>query len=61
MADSSNRKIVTAAEIDAMSPQERAASVESGVLHDWNEVEPSFRHRVEQNAQQIAARLHSDG
>lgn len=60
MSDSRKRKIVTAAEMDAMSPQERAAAVESGVLHDWNEVEPEFRRVVEEKARQIAATLRSD-
>ncbi len=59
MADS--RKIVSAAEMDDMSPQDRAAAVESGVLHDWKEVEPGFRRVVEEKAQQIAATLRSDG
>ena len=55
------RKIVSATEMDTMSPQDRAAAVESGVLHDWNEVEPDFRRVVEAKAQQIAAALRSDG
>ena len=58
MADS--RKVVSAAEMDAMSPEERAAVVESGVLRDWNEVEPNFRRVVEEKAQRIAATLRSD-
>ena len=59
MADS--RKVVSAAEMDKMTPQERADAVDAGILHDWNEVEPSFRRRVEERAQQLAARLRPDG
>ena len=54
------RKIVTAAEMDKMSPQERADVVNAGVLRDWNDVEPGFRRVVEEKAQQIAATLRSD-
>ena len=59
MADS--RKVVSAAEMDKMTPQERADAVDAGILHDWSEVEPSSRRRVEERAQQLAARLRPDG
>ena len=55
------RKIVSAAEMDKMTPQERADAVDAGILHDWNEVEPSFRRRVEEKGRLLAARLHPDG
>ena len=52
---------MSAAEMDKMTPQERADAVDAGILHDWNEVEPSFRRSVEEKAQQLAARLRPDG
>jgi hypothetical protein len=58
MADS--RKIVSAAEMDKMSPQERADAVDAGILRDWNDVEPKFRRVIEERAQQLAAHLRPD-
>lgn len=54
------RRIVSAAEMDKMSPEDRAAAVEAGVVHDWNDVDPAFRRVVEEKAQRLAATLRSD-
>lgn len=46
--------------MDKMSPQDRAAAVDAGVVHDWNDVDPAFRRVVEEKAQRLAATLRSD-
>ncbi|MGI9030927.1 MAG: hypothetical protein ACR2HP_13235 [Ilumatobacteraceae bacterium] len=58
MAD--QRSVVTAAQFDAMSPQERADAVESGVIRSWDEVDPSFRRRVEARANELVLRSQQD-
>lgn len=54
------RRIVSAAEMDKMSPQDRAAAVDAGVVRDWNDVDPAFRRVVEEKAQRLADSLRSD-
>ena len=40
---SSPRKIVTAAEMEAMTPQQRADLIDASVVRSWDEVHPAFR------------------
>jgi len=54
------RRIVSAAEMDKMSPQDRAVAVNAGVVRDWDDVDPAFRLVVEEKAQRLAATLRSD-
>ena len=53
-------RIVTAADMDAMTPQQRADAVDAGVVHDWADVDGAFRERVEDRARQLARHLHPD-
>lgn len=54
------RKVVSAAEMDAMSPQERAAAIEANVVSDWADVDPAFRRSVEEKARRLARTLHPE-
>ena len=40
---SSPRKIVTAAEMEAMTPQQRADLIDASVVRSWDEVDPALR------------------
>lgn len=52
--------VVTAAQFDAMSPQERADAVEAGVIRSWDDVDPAFRRRVETRARELVQRSQQD-
>ncbi|HEX4981987.1 MAG TPA: hypothetical protein VFV63_09825 [Ilumatobacteraceae bacterium] len=58
MAES--RKVITAAEMDKMTPQQRADAVDAGIVRDWSQVEPDFRNRIEDRARQLAQQLSAD-
>jgi len=51
---SASRKVITAAEMDKMTPQERADAVDASIVHSWDEVDPKFRDRVVQRARELA-------
>jgi hypothetical protein len=53
-------RLVTASEMDAMTPQQRADAVDAGVVHDWADVDADFRKRVEDRARKLASDLHAD-
>ena len=53
-------EIITAAEIDKMTPQQRADAVDASIVHRWDEVDPAFRRRVEQRAAELAKTLGTD-
>lgn len=53
----SKRKMLTAAELDEMSPDERAAAVNAGVIHDLAELPDGFRRRVERTGERLAEEL----
>ncbi|HSH11464.1 MAG TPA: hypothetical protein VLA10_06725 [Ilumatobacter sp.] len=54
------RKIITAAEMDRMSPQERADAVDASQVNDWNEVNPAFRDEILETARELGAQRRSD-
>ena len=58
MAES--RKVITAAEMDKMTPQQRADAVDAGIVRDWSQVEPDLRKRIEDRARQLAQQLSAD-
>ena len=43
----------TVDEFDAMSPQDRADAVRSGIVHSWDDVDPDERDRIEAKAAEI--------
>lgn len=57
---STERRLVTAADMDAMTPQERADAVAAGVVRDLAELDPAFRDRVERRARELSAALGGD-
>ncbi len=52
-----DRPLITAAEMDRMTASERAAAVESGVVHDLNELPEAFRSRVIKRATELNDRI----
>ena len=55
------RRIVSAAEMDKMTPQERADAVDAGVIRSWDEVDDEFLARLLARVPEVAARLPRDG
>jgi hypothetical protein len=55
MAES--RKLLTAAELDQMTPDQRAAAVREHVVTDLDELPASFRRRVEETAGRLSDQL----
>lgn len=49
--------VTTAAELDELSPSERAQAVRDGVVKDLDQLSNSFRRRVEASARRLAADL----
>ena len=49
------RRIITAAEMDKMSPQERADVVEAGRAATWDDVSDAFRAEVLAAASELGA------
>ena len=52
MADGS--RVVSAADFDEMTPDERAAAVAEGVVTDWSEIPPGFRDRIVNTAKRLS-------
>jgi hypothetical protein len=57
---SADRKLVTAAELDAMSPDERAALVSDRIVTDLDELSPEFRDRVLATGRRLALERSQD-
>ncbi|MEI8238957.1 MAG: hypothetical protein WCI22_06010 [Actinomycetota bacterium] len=57
---SSSRKVVTAAEMDAMTPQQRADLIDASVVRSWDEVDPEFREQALQAARVLNAQHRND-
>jgi hypothetical protein len=54
------RKIVTAAEMDRMTPQERADAIDASVVRDWNRVPPTLRREIVATAHRLDAERRAD-
>jgi hypothetical protein len=54
------RKIITAADMDKMTPHERADVVEASIVRSWDDVTPAFREQILRRAQQVATTLPAD-
>ena len=52
-------KIITAEKMDEMTPQERADVVDRSIVRSWDDVEDSFKIRVQARAELLAAELRS--
>jgi hypothetical protein len=47
------RKIITAAEMDKMTPRERADAVDSSIVRSWDDVPEPFRTEVQETARRL--------
>lgn len=54
------QKIVTAAEMDRMTPQQRADVIDASVVRSWDDVDPDFRERVLEAARMLDAQRRND-
>ncbi|MGI8662931.1 MAG: hypothetical protein ACR2LQ_06935 [Acidimicrobiales bacterium] len=48
-------KVITAAEFDEMTPDERAACVAEGLVTNWDDVPADFRDRLVATAKRLVA------
>ena len=55
------QKIITAAEMDAMTPQQRADVVDASVVRSWDEVDPEFCEQALETARWLNAQHRNDG
>jgi hypothetical protein len=53
----SSPRIVTAAEMDRMTPQERADAVDASIVRNWDDVSPDFRERIVRRATELVRAL----
>ena len=51
------RKVITAAEMARMTPQQRADVVDASICHSWDEVPEPFRTQVMETARELAQRF----
>ena len=54
------RRVITADEMDKMTPNQRAAAVVAGTITDLETLPPAFRERVERKAQEWNDRLSAE-
>lgn len=54
MAD---REVITADDLDRMTPDQRAAAVRASIVTDWDQVPAEFRARVEATAATLAGQV----
>ncbi len=55
------KKLITAADMDRMSPQERADAIDAATVHSWDEVDPEVRDEILQTARELGAQRRRDG
>jgi hypothetical protein len=53
----SSPRIITAAEMDRMTPQERADTVDASIVRNWDDVDPGFRERIVRRAAELVRNL----
>ena len=51
------RKVITATDMDAMTPQERA---DAGTVRNWDDVDPDFREEILATARQLGTQRRGD-
>ena len=51
------RKFISAADMDRMTPNERADAVNASICHSWDEVPEPFRTQVLETARELAQRF----
>ena len=50
-------RVITAAEMDKMTPQQRADAVDAAVRRTWDQVDPDFRETALAEARELNAQL----
>ena len=55
-----DRKFISAADMDRMTPNERADAVNASVCRTWDEVPEPFRSKVLARADELAQRFRTD-
>ena len=54
------RPFISAADMDRMTPQERADAVNASICHSWDEVPEPFRSKVFAEIDELAKRFEHD-
>ena len=54
------RRVITAAEVAQMTPQQRAAAFDASVCRSWDDVSEPFRTQVLETARDFAQRFKLD-
>ena len=54
------RRLITAADMDRMSPQERADAIDASLVPDWDDVPEPCRAEVLATARDLGSRLRRD-
>lgn len=54
-----NRKILSAEELDAMTPDQRAAAFDERIVHDLDELPEEFRTRIMERGRRLGEELRS--
>ena len=54
------RKVITATDMDAMTPQERADAVDAATVRNWDDVDPDFREEILATARQLGTQRRGD-
>ncbi len=54
------RRLITAADMDRMSPQERADVIDASLVTNWEDVPEPFRSEVLATARELGKRLRCD-
>ena len=54
------RRLITAADMDRMSPQERADAIDASLVTNWDDVPEPFRSEVLATARDLGRRLRTD-
>ena len=49
------RRIITATEMDGMTPKQRADVIDASVVRSWDEVDPEFRAHALATARELVA------
>jgi hypothetical protein len=58
---SEEAKVITAEELDKMSPQERADAVDAGIVRSWDEVPKAFKEKVLSTARLLGEKRRQGG
>jgi hypothetical protein len=52
----SAKKLITSQDLEAMSPQQRADSIDASIVRSWDDVPSAVRRRIEQRGAELQQR-----